>query len=135
MKIKMTALFLVCLMFAAVFAGCGNGGVKPGNTTNNDDGKLEASLSILPKKDYDGYDFVITYRDLYNSVGDMAFSQDNDNVLDKALYDRAMKVMDYYHVNIVPNVIQGDWAGQGALESLMVGDNDYDIIMPHSHIA
>lgn len=135
MKTKNTVLFLVCLLLAAVFAGCGNGGEKPENTTNSDDSKLEASLSILPKIDYEGYDFVITYRDLYNSVDDMAFSQDNDNVLDKALYDRAMKVMDYYHVNIVPNVIQGDWAGQGALESLMVGDNDYDIIMPHSHIA
>ena len=144
MKKKVVSILLAFLTVMCVFAAvsCENPGEpsesdSKGSESVSGEGNtvLESDISILPKIDYEGYTFVMTYRDLQNMVRDMSFDKEATDQLEVAKYNRAERVMDYYNIVLEPYVISGDWAGMMALDSVAAGDSDYDIIMPHSHIA
>lgn len=144
MKKKLISSILALLSVFAVFSavscsrnnnnnpgGSGSGDKSSGSVTE----ELVASLDILPKRNYGGYDFVINYRELSNMVTDMSFDENSQDVLEVAKYRRAMKVEDAFGVNIVPNVISGDWAGDMSLNVILADNSEVDLIMPHSHRA
>ena len=140
---KSLSIFMALLMLfgALTLASCSNPKNNPAQTTDSGEtGGEETSenygtIYSLPKVDYEGYEFIINYRDLANMVTDMSYDAEASDQLSQSKYDRAMAVMSYYNVNIVPNVISGDWCGDMSLTSLAANDTSYDLIMPHSHIA
>lgn len=141
MKMKITTLLLSLLMIVSVFVACqeneviDNGGSSDTTAEVTDDGELAPSLDLLPERDYEGYDFVITYRDLYDSLDDMSFTEDSEDAIEVAKYLRALKIEETYQINLVPTALPGDLVGYGTLEAVIAGDNTYDIVMPHSHYA
>ena len=146
MKKRIIVFIIAAFMFITVFAACNQNEkrnsektsetVHEGSTaTSTDESKPKPSLDLLPNRDYDGYDFIITYRDLYNSLDDMSFTSECDNILDEEKYLRARKIEDSYNINLVPTALPGDLVGWATLDSVIAGENEYDIIMPHSHYA
>ena len=136
---SLLALISLITVFSSVSCKRGGGNTKDtdpaGSTSDSGTEKIEASLDILPKKDYGGTDFIINYRDLSNMVNDMSFDGESQNALEVAKYRRAMKVEEAFGVNIVPNVISGDWAGDMSLNIILADNSEVDLIMPHSHRA
>ena len=101
------------------------------------DGMETEAIGIenLPKIDYDGYTFVMNYQDQEEKISDMSFDKSASDVLEVAKYQRAMKVMEYYGINLEPMVISGDNAGIKAIDSIIAGDSDIDLVMPHAQFA
>lgn len=142
---KLLSLLMTLMVLLGVFTivacekptqgGDGTDGEQTVGSTGSESQALEPTLDLLPEKNYNGYEFVINYRDLSNMVRDMSFDENSQDVLEVAKYQRALKVEETYKITLIPNVISGDWAGDMSLDSIVAGDADYDIIMPHSHRA
>ena len=144
MKKILIAMLAAVILFISAAASC-NGKSENANADNAEKSKetdagLEGDEPIpdgdlifyLPNADYGGYDFNVLIRDQYRTRQDFIFEEQGE-VLDDALYRRQCAVEDRFGVNI--KLTETSSNGDAAVNSVKAGDDAYDLILPHAHVA
>lgn len=148
-------LFAVCLMTVTLlsFASCGEE-KKPQPTTNekdtvqtgtpvtsddtdvdNDEGAIgdidyEDGLST---ERYDGYEYRMLVRK--GKTNSQYFEESQEDVIDDAIYRRNQEVAERYGITISASESSSGDYEVDALNSILAGDDAYDIIFAHSRAA
>lgn len=114
------------------------GGNSTGNTevvqpTVNVDEEEEIDYeSDLSNDRYDGYEFRILMRK--GGIKDQYLEEDSEDLVESATYKRNMLVENKYGVKITATEASGDFQTD-ALNSILAGDDAYDLIFTHSRAA
>lgn len=136
---KILVLLLACSM-AFSFAGCKDDKhttdkqqpQSSKNDTQNDDGiDYESGLST---KTYDGYNFRIFVRQAPN-VADIYVEEESSETVEDAVYNRNKLVEQKYGITISATTSSSSDYETDALNTLLAGDDAYDLILPHSRAA
>lgn len=106
----------------------GNTTVQPSDKT--DDPDSIDYLSDLSKERYDGYNFRILIRK--GKIGDQYFEEPPEDVVDDAVYRRNKLVEDMYGITITATESSSSDVETDALNSILAGDDAYDLIFPHT---
>ncbi len=144
MKNTLAMMLFAATLLAAVSCGDENSVARTG-TDALEGGSVDTQIKMeteenngldLPEVDYGGADFVIAFREIEDSIDDIAFDADNLNdVVEEAKYKRNLAVEEAVNVRIVPHLLQGDLYGNSPIKGIMAGDDIYALIAPHAHIA
>ena len=90
----------------------------------------------LPEKDYGGYDFRIYMRDQALCTDEMFAEELTGDIVNDAVYDRNLKVQDRFNVKFsLITASASDGLGNGAMSSILAGDDEYDLIVPHAQAS
>ncbi len=142
---KIMAVILACVAVAA-FSACkettpvdNSGDVN--NDVNNEvvnntetDGEEEIDyLSDLSKEKYDGYDFRILMRK--TQVAQQVPTEDSEDLVESATYRRNKLVEEMYGITISGFESSNNNYETDALNSILAGDDAYDLIFAHSRAA
>ena len=90
-------------------------------------------FSDLSTDRYDGYDFRILVRQ--TQTGTQYFEDPQEDIVDNAIYERNKAVEDKYGITISIHESSSNNYDTSALNSILAGDDAYDIIFPHSRAA
>ena len=90
-------------------------------------------LSDLSNERFDGYDFRIMVRKTH--TGTQYFEEPQEDIVDNAIYERNKAVEDRFGVNISIHESENNNYETSALNSILAGDDAYDIIFTHSRAA
>ena len=143
-------IMIAALAVAAVFAlsACKqdeqpDDPVTPDNTDQNqqtqtDDGSDNEKqdidyLSDLSTERYDGYEFRILIRK--DKITDQYFEEPPEDIVDDAIYKRNKLVEEMYGITITATESSSNDYEIDALNSILAGDDAYDVIFPHSRAA
>ncbi len=141
---KIVAILLAGLV-AAAFAGCKKD-EQPNvekNSTNvetplTDDNTQENEsveidyLADLSTERYDGYNYRMLVR--AGHANTQWFEDPQEDIVDNAIYNRNKLVEEKYGITITVSEASGDYQTD-ALNSILAGDDAYDIIFSHSRAA
>ncbi len=137
MNLKKIAIVLVAVAAMFVAQSCnkeepvvsgGNNPVVPGVQTDGDE-YYEDGLST---ERYDGYNFRMLLRK--GMVGDQYQESDSDDVMDSAVYRRNKEIEAKYGITITASESSAQYETD-ALNSILAGDDAYDLIFAHSRAA
>ena len=130
------------LALALILTSCGAEKL-PDETTAGDtttaageSGETTGLSAELPDADYGGYEFRVLIRPktTVDWAGDM-FRESSGDVLDDAVYNRNQAVEEKLGVKLVKvESSDANYAGDGK-NSILAGDDAYDLIMPHTRTA
>ena len=90
-------------------------------------------LSDLSTERYDGYDFRILVRK--TQTGTQYFEEPQEDIVDNAIYERNEAVKDRFGIDISIHESTDHNYETSALNSILAGDDAYDIIFTHSRAA
>ena len=90
-------------------------------------------FSDLSPERYDGYDFRILVRK--TQTGTQYFEEPQEDIVDNAIYERNKAVENRYGISISIHESSSHDYDTSALNSILAGDDAYDIIFPHSRAA
>ena len=90
-------------------------------------------FSDLSTSRYDGYNFRILVRK--TQANTQYFDEPQGDVVDNAIYERNAAVEDRYGIDISIHESASNDYDTSALNSILAGDDAYDIIFPHSRAA
>ncbi len=130
MTVKKIAALALSVLALASFAGCKDD--KKDNGTNEnligfDDTEYTKDLEVA---DYDGYQFRILIRP--GKTTDQYLEEDSDDPVESAVYKRNKTVEGMYNIEIVATESSNSDGENDALNSILAGDDAYDIIFPHT---
>jgi len=138
---KTFGIAILLALLASLLLSCGgdgadDGGTATGQTTGeNVSGESAQNADLtpyLPEADYEGYEFNILIRQQVRARQDFIF-EDTAEVLDEALYQRQLAVEERFGITI--KLIEKGASGDDAVTSIRAGDDDYDLVLPHAHVA
>ena len=121
-----TAAFM---MLVASFASCGE---KKKNDNFAFSESQKAMYDHIPQADLDGYNFRILSRK--GMVKDQYVEEETGDIINDAVYRRNETVKALLNCNITSIESSSDKADD-ALNTILAGDDQYDIILPHSRSA
>ncbi len=136
-SVKILSLILCCVTVLGIVA-C----TRPGNDNNGTEGtkapvvtggdRLDASDGI-PDQSFKGWSYKVSCAD--NKTYEV-FSEENEDVVDAAIYDRNLKIEDKYDIEIVPVITTGYAPGAGQLlheqdivRWMSAGDTAFDVTL------
>ena len=90
-------------------------------------------FSDLSTERYDGYNFRILVRQ--TQTGTQYFEEPQEDIVDNAIYERNKAVENKYGITISIHESASNNYDTSALNSILAGDDAYDIIFPHSRAA
>ena len=148
LKKVLTALLVTGLVLS--FASCGKkddnpsgGNVTPttdptqqtgdNNTTDISDSEDIDYDAILSKERYDGYEYRILVRK--GSLDSQYFEEAQEDIVDDAIYRRNKIVEEKYGITITASESSHSNYDTSALNSILAGDDAYDVIFAHSRAA
>ena len=106
----------------------------PGTTDNSttEEGKIDYD-AVLSKEKYDGY----TYRMLVRKghVKSQYFDEGQEDIVDDAIFRRNKAVEEKYGITITASESSSSNYDTDALNSILAGDDAYDVIFAHSRAA
>ena len=126
---KIIALFLAVIFAVASFSGCGS--AKKGQGIQFSDEQL-ALYSHIPQADLEGYNFRILNRK--GMVDSQFVEAETGDIIKDAVYRRNETVKALLNCNIT-SVESSTSNADDALNTILAGDNQYDIIFPHTRTA
>ena len=104
-----------------------------GNTYSSvEEGDIDY-LSDLSKERYDGYNFRILIRK--DHLADQYLAEDSEDLVESATYRRNKLVEEMYGITITGSESSNNNYDTSALNSILAGDDAYDIIFTHSRAA
>lgn len=136
---RLLSILLLLIMVVGVVAACDRGNDNPGTVTTGDgtqadttgDGRYHANV---PAKDYDGATFIILCKSRTAAWGEWGIASDgaDGSTLNDAVYDRNMRVVDDYGINLKINEINDETSSNSFLRAMiaqnaMAGDYIADI--------
>lgn len=144
MSSNKTRTISALLLLGLILSGCGDTNANvdnPGSTADSitADNSTDTELTPdLPDVNYGGYTFTIAYRDQSGMdwAGDIAtYDEQAGDVVNDQKYNRNLSVENKLGIKIETYILSGDSTGSSATASILAGDQDYDLIAPHAHIA
>ncbi len=140
--IKRIIATLIAASTVLTFAACSTTTEKK-NPNSVDDGNVSTDnvteegeidyLSDLSKERYDGYEFRILTRK--TQLYDQYLEEDSEDIIQSATYRRNKLVEDMYGIKITGFESSDSNYDTSALNSILAGDDAYDIIFTHSRAA
>lgn len=100
--------------------------------TESDTGEIDY-VSELSTDYFDGYDFRILVRK--DKISDQYLAEDSDDPVQSAIYKRNKTVEERYGITITATESSSSDYETDALNSILAGDDAYDIIFAHSRAA
>ncbi len=127
---KLLFLAFAVLMVLSCMVGCKNNGdeKQKGSTTEND---LNA-LAHIEQEDMGGYNFRILTRK--NHLKKQVVDEETGETIEDAVYRRNEAVKAYFNIDIT-GVEGAEDSGDDALNSILAGDDQFDIIFAHGRTA
>ncbi len=126
---------LLCLLLAVVavftFAACG----KDEKEKDNNDFTGSADLSFLDHveiEDMDGYNFRILTRP--NMIENQYVEEETGDIINDAVYRRNETVKNLFNIDITA-IESSSSNADDALNTILAGDDQFDIIFPHTRAA
>lgn len=144
MSSNKTRTISALLLLGLILSGCGDTDENVDsqvNTTDSTTADNSADTELtpnLPDVNYGGYTFTIAYRDQSGMdwAGDIAtYDEQVGDVVNDQKYNRNLAVENKLGIKIETYILSGDANGSSATASILAGDQDYDLIAPHAHIA
>lgn len=138
MMFKKIAVMLIAAATALSLYACnGEENVSPsgGNASGNENAVSEDAFyeDGLSNERYDGYNFRMLLRK--GMVGDQYQETDSDEVIDSATFRRNKSVEEKYGITITASESSNGNYETDALNSILAGDDAYDIVFTHSRAA
>ncbi|MBE6681019.1 MAG: extracellular solute-binding protein [Ruminococcaceae bacterium] len=106
--------------------------LRPNNTTYLPNSGYENWLGHIEQENMDGYTFRILSRK--GMVDDQYVEEETGDIVNDAVYKRNEIVKGYFNIDIVSIESSTDTASD-AINSILAGDDQYDIMFPHSRTA
>lgn len=142
MKKRLFTLLLAALLCASSLASCGGGETETAPAadtaetpveTEAETDSLEARKQIddgLGEKDFGGEDFRMLYQERY---AQFQYTEElTGDTLDDAVYNRNMTVEDRFNARIVHNTGAEEQLAMDIKNSVMAGNDEYDLYMGHT---
>ena len=129
---KRVTLFILALLAALSITACKQ--EKDNKKKSNFD--VDASdefISQLDVQDFNGYEFRILTRQ--NMLNDQFVEEETGDIVNDATYRRNETVKSLYNIEITATESTGSDSSAVALNSILAGDDQYDLIFPHARVA
>ena len=131
MKLKRLVCVLLALMLALFLVACS------GDEENNNEGWKpgSADLSFLDHieiEDMDGYNFRILNRK--GMVDAQYVEEETGDIINDAVYRRNETVKSLFNIEI-SSIESSSITADDAINTILAGDDQFDILMPHSRVA
>lgn len=131
MKMKKILALIFALLMVITIAACKDDKKSSGSKANL--GELDEYTSDLAVADYDGYNFRILIRP--GMVEDQYVAEETADIINDAVYRRNQIVQDMYNIEISYQESSNTNAETDALNTILAGDDAFDIIFPHTRSA
>ena len=131
MKIRKLLCLVLCLAAVLTVVSCKEDD-KPVTGNTNIDVDDEYTSHIL-KEDYEGYNFRILARK--GLITDQYVEEETGDIVNDAVYRRNETVKSMLNINISATESSTNGSETDALNSILAGDDQYDLIFPHSRSA
>ena len=142
MKKKILAVLLAAFAVVSAFS-CSKDDVKTDSPKQDvtdvagqsgGEGKLDAAFyeQDISTESYDGYEFRILTRK--GGAKDQSLEEDSEDLVESATYRRNKIVEERFGITITATEASGDYQTD-ALNSILAGDDAYDLIFAHSRAA
>ena len=132
MSFKKTLCVLLVILSIFALASCSG----KDDETERSDYTLQTGdeywLGDNPKEDMDGYEFRILSRP--DMVKLQYVEEQTGDIINDAVFKRNETVKSYFNIDIV-SIESGTSSGDDALNSILAGDDQYDVIFPHTRSA
>ena len=128
------------LLFVAILAATCVLFISCGKSNNNSDDGYGHSYSDSQYLDYigiedmNGYNFRILVRNGESWVSDQVVEEETGDIINDAIYRRNETVKSIFNVDITA-IESSDSSAGDALNTILAGDDAYDIILPHARTA
>ena len=126
---KILCALLACLMVVTCFAACGEKKKKNEFEFSADQ---KAMYDHIPQADLEGYNFRILNRK--GMVDDQYVEEETGDIISDAVYRRNETVKALLNCDIT-SVESSSNTADDALNTILAGDDQYDVIFPHSRVA
>ena len=111
---------------------------KKGNNDKNEDWNLEGNdlsyLDYIGIEDMDGYEFRMYCRPGGGMIGDQFQEEETGDIINDAVYRRNETVKALFNIDITATESSENKAAD-AVNTILAGDDQFDIIFPHSRTA
>lgn len=130
--------FFTLILTALLLTSCGSTAQTPDVTGTTDGGSDTVSSapdetdSPLPERDYGGYEFRMFIRGDDAFIPDMWAEDLDGETMNDAIFERNRRVSETYGVNFRMFSVSGDDEGKEAMNTIMAGDDSYDILVCHA---
>ena len=130
--------FFTLILTALLLTSCGGAAQTPDVTGTTDGGSDTVSSapdeteSSLPERDYGGYEFRMFIRGDDAFIPDMWAEDLDGETMNDAIFERNRRVSETYGVNFKMFSVSGDDEGKEAMNTIMAGDDSYDILVCHA---
>ena len=132
MKLKKIICILLAVTATFTIVACNVNDGNGGSVTVGDADKKY--LEYIGIEDMDGYNFRIYARPGANMIGDQYQEEETGDIINDAIYRRNEIVKSLFNIEIT--AIQSDDTKAGdAVNTILAGDDQFDIILPHSRSA
>ena len=131
MKRPIALILLVSILSAA---SCGTTENEPITETSADTTTTETTAALsddLPERDFADYTFRMFIRNLDQYIDEMYIEETTGDIMDDAIFDRNMKIAERFNINY-EMFRSADVVGSDATNTIMAGDDAYDIIVCHA---
>ena len=127
---RITSLFLV-IIAALTFVSCNKTDDKTKDDFNLNDADM-SYLSHIEVEDMDGYSFRIYSRQ--DMVQHQYVEEETGDIINDAVYIRNETVKALFNIDITA-IESSESTGNDAVNTILAGDDQYDILLPHSRAA
>ena len=127
---RITSLFLV-IIAALTFVSCNKTDDKTKDDFNLNDADM-SYLSHIEVEDMDGYNFRIYSRQ--DMVQHQYVEEETGDIINDAVYRRNETVKALFNIDITA-IESSESTGNDAVNTILAGDDQYDILLPHSRAA
>ena len=103
-----------------------------GSSSNADDGEIDYTSDLSTER-FDGYNFRILIRKTH--LADQYLEEDSEDIVESATYRRNKLIEEMYGITITGSESSDHNYDTSALNSILAGDDAYDIIFTHSRAA
>ncbi len=131
MKFKKIACLVLSLLTILAVTACKKEEKKGGTSAQIDTD--DEYLQHIQIEDYDGYEFRILARK--GLITDQYVEEETGDIVSDAVYRRNETVKSLLNINIVATESSTNGSETDALNSILAGDDQYDLIFPHSRSA
>ncbi len=132
MKQKITLVFLALITALTVLVSCGK---KVEEKEEFEIGTNDADyLSHIEIEDMNGYEFRILTRPADSWMNDQYVEEETGDIINDAVYRRNETVKALFNIDITA-IRASDDSSAVALNNILAGDDEYDVIFPHARTA
>lgn len=141
---KRLSLIFAALLLTSAIVSCGGGDstttvetTAPAvdSETTAETEEVFDPFAGLPEKDYEGYDFHMLIRNNPRWIEDMYVEKATGEIVDDAIFERNSLISEKYNISITYQPSSHDNSETDAVNTILAGDDAYDIILPHGRAA